>query len=248
MTSLREWAAEGPFTLALSSAFFGFYAHCGVTRALDEFGLKPRKYTGSSAGALIGACLASGMDVPQIYDLLTTVKKRDFWDPGFGPGLLRGRKFRALLDQHLVADFGALKSPLEIAAFDLLSCRTRFLNSGSVSAAVAASCAVPGLFHPVRIGGRIYYDGGLFNKAGLSAQNDEERVLCVYLESRGLSGAYERRTTFPKPMKNRKILRFTGLPFVGPDRLDRGPAAHAESWARARAALDLPADAEIIDA
>lgn len=248
MMSLREWAAEGPFTLALSSAFFGFYAHCGVTRALDELGLRPRKYTGSSAGALIGASLASGMTIPALYDLLTSVKKEDFWDPALGPGLLRGRKFRRLLDDHLVPDFSAARVPLEIAAFDILSCRTRFLNSGSVSAAVAASCAVPGLFHPVRIGGKLYYDGGLFNKAGLRPEHEDERVLCVYLESRGWSGAYERRTTFPKPMKNRRVLRFTGLPFVSYDKLDRGPAAHDEAWARAKNAFERPALGEIIDA
>lgn len=246
--TLREWAAEGPFTLALSSAFFGFYAHAGITSALSEHGLRARKFTGSSAGALIGAYLASGLRHEEIYDLLTSVRKEDFWDPAPGLGLLRGEKFRGLLKTHLAPDFGSVKHPLEIAVFDLFSCRTRFLSEGSIPAAVAASCAVPGLFHPVRIGRRYYYDGGLFLKSGLRQDLAEERVLCLYLESQGWSGAYERRTTFSSPMKNRRVLRFTGLPSLNYDRLDRGPQAHEEARERTRKAMDRPFVGDVIDA
>ena len=39
--TLREWLAQGPFTLAMSSGFFGFFAHAGVLLALREAGLAP---------------------------------------------------------------------------------------------------------------------------------------------------------------------------------------------------------------
>lgn len=81
--TLLAWLREAPFTLSLSSTFFGFYAHCGVLivsthritmicscdnetvwadskcvrtlQALEEAGLDPAKFCGSSAGAIIAA-------------------------------------------------------------------------------------------------------------------------------------------------------------------------------------------------
>ena len=34
---LEDWLRAEPFTLALSSGFFGFYAHCGALQARDSF-------------------------------------------------------------------------------------------------------------------------------------------------------------------------------------------------------------------
>lgn len=50
-----------------------------------------------------------------------------------------------------------------------------------VGAAVAASCSVPGLFAPVRIGGREYVDGGVWSPTNLDAApaGRGSQVLCV---------------------------------------------------------------------
>lgn len=42
--TLQTWLEENPFTLALSSGFFGFYAHAGFLKALEERGLAPERY------------------------------------------------------------------------------------------------------------------------------------------------------------------------------------------------------------
>ena len=34
--TLAEWLAAGPFTLAMSSSFFGFYAHAGAIQVSDS--------------------------------------------------------------------------------------------------------------------------------------------------------------------------------------------------------------------
>ena len=54
MSTLRRWLSEGPFTLDMSSGFFGFFAHAGVVSVLEEEQLFPARVSGSSAGALIG--------------------------------------------------------------------------------------------------------------------------------------------------------------------------------------------------
>src|SRR6266568_9273645 len=40
--TLRAWLAEAPFTLGLSSGFFGFFAHAGVVSVLEEEVCLPR--------------------------------------------------------------------------------------------------------------------------------------------------------------------------------------------------------------
>ena len=50
-TTLHDHLAQRPFALAMSSGFFGFFAHAGVLRALDEASLRPTRLSGSSAGA-----------------------------------------------------------------------------------------------------------------------------------------------------------------------------------------------------
>jgi NTE family protein len=51
----------------------------------------------------------------------------------------------------------------------------------SVAEAVAASCAVPGLFSPVEIGGREYVDGGVWSPTNLdlARAGSGDRVLCL---------------------------------------------------------------------
>ena len=41
--TLSEWLREGPFSLTLSSGFFGFFAHAGLVTVLEDEGLLPRR-------------------------------------------------------------------------------------------------------------------------------------------------------------------------------------------------------------
>jgi NTE family protein len=47
--------------------------------------------------------------------------------------------------------------------------------------AVAASCAIPGIYHPVTIGGRRYVDGGIRSTSNLDLLRDEELDLVICL-------------------------------------------------------------------
>jgi NTE family protein len=53
--------------------------------------------------------------------------------------------------------------------------------AASLADAVAASCAIPGFYHPVRIGSRRYIDGGMYSAANLdlAAGADANLVVCV---------------------------------------------------------------------
>ena len=89
-----DWLKEKPFSLSLSSGFFGFFAHCGFMSVLEERQLLPARISGSSAGALIAGLWAAGLDTDYIYRVLSTGKRDDFWDPHLGLGFLEGKRFR----------------------------------------------------------------------------------------------------------------------------------------------------------
>jgi NTE family protein len=138
--------------------------------------------------------------------------------------------------------------PLTVPVFDLRTLRTRFVSEGAVATAVAASCAVPLLFRPVRVQGRPSLDGGMLEKAGLPPAPAAERSLCIFVQSTGLTGAYERKTSRHHFGANRRALRFAALPRVLPHDLESGQRAYAEAYARTQAALRAPAQVGVQNA
>lgn len=166
---------------------------------MEGAGLGPAAYGGTSAGALIAAFAAAGLDAGQIRDRLLRLRRADFWDPaplaalldaarGRGvTGMLAGARFRALLEETLpvkrIEDCGA---PLVLVSTDVSSARPRIHERGSLAEAVHASCAYPGLFRAVRSGGAELWDGGLVDKAPLLALVERvpvDALLVHYLPS-----------------------------------------------------------------
>ncbi|MBX5481434.1 MAG: patatin-like phospholipase family protein [Myxococcaceae bacterium] len=200
------------FGVVLSAGFFGFYGHAGFLKALHAAGLEPSAWAGSSAGGLIAAHAAAGSSVGEIEALLRKQTRRHFWDPdpvgtlidavkgghAFS-GLLKGDRFRALIESSLpVRRFEDCRTPLLLVATNLSRARSQVFTSGELSPAVHATCAYPGLFRAVRLGGDLFWDGGIVDKAPLVALAESEpggnldAFLVHYLPSRTrdrLSGA-----------------------------------------------------------
>ncbi|MCA9541010.1 MAG: patatin-like phospholipase family protein [Myxococcales bacterium] len=180
--------------VALSSAFFGFYAHTGFLRALRARGVEPVAYSGSSAGALVAA-FAAGGGLDRLPPLFAHLQRSDFWDPSlpFGrpPGLLRGDRFRALLATHLPVDrFEHCAHKLVTVATDLSRGARHTDFSGPLAPAVHASCALPLLFRPVRRDGALHADGGIVDKVPLTAlleHAEVDAVLVHFIPSAGLA-------------------------------------------------------------
>jgi NTE family protein len=242
--SLADHLADRSFALALSSGFFGFYAHAGVAEALEEAGLRPSRLSGSSAGALVAGLWAAGMPAAEMTAELALLERADFWDPAPGLGLLRGELFRRRLERLLpVGSFAACRVPLSVSAFDLGARRTVVLEAGDLASALVASCAFPGLLQPVRREGRLLSDGGIADRpglAGLRAQPAGEATLYHCLTSRS-PWRRRRSPVFAVPERRDTItLRISGLPRVNPFRLAAGRAAIAAARDAARRALASP--------
>jgi NTE family protein len=168
--------------LALGSGGARGLAHIAVLEALDDLGMKPTAIAGASIGALIGAAYAAGMPGKEIrhYAIALAhgrgeIRRRlmqsragtlsDFFAGSFSQATqMDAEKFCAqFLPEQVPADFSALDIPLTVMATDLHRRQEVRLSSGPLHPAVAASIAIPGLFRPVVIDGRILIDGGTTN-------------------------------------------------------------------------------------
>lgn len=149
--------------LALGGGFARGMAHIGVLQALESHGIAVDLVAGTSAGSLVGALYAAGMD-PWVME--RSVQQMNW------RGLVRLKLRRdGLLDAEglerfvlgMVGDltFDQLKLPFVATATDLMTGEEVLLNAGRVSTAIRASCAFPGIFLPVRIGPHTLVDGGL---------------------------------------------------------------------------------------
>lgn len=166
--------------LALGAGGARGFAHIPVIEALDELGVRPAAIAGSSMGAIIGAGMASGMTGAEIREyVLETIGKRSIvanrlWS--LGPATMRDalggfrlgqfnlhRILEAFLPDAIPADFADLGIPLKIVATDYYGQHEVVCEEGSLFDAIAASSALPALFMPVHLGGRVMIDGGIFN-------------------------------------------------------------------------------------
>ncbi len=227
--------AAQPFELILSSGFFGFFAHAGVVRALEELGLRPALVGGSSAGALVSGMWAAGLSAEAIRDRLFSLKREDFWDPDplffLRGGILRGERFAALLDDALastgVSAMEDCKTPVRLVVFDVAARRAVALSSGSLASAIRASCTVPGMFQPTRIDGRAYLDGGITDRAGILAATPGAPVLYHHLPAKSPWRRFTPMLNRPPDRVGLTMLCEPALPRLSPWHLDRGPHAYA---------------------
>jgi NTE family protein len=180
--SPRRAPKHKTFALVLGVGGARSLAQIAAIEALDEMGLRPAAIAGSSFGALIGAAYAAGMTGKQMrrhaialahdrggilarLNAARAAPLAQWLTAPFGnPVLIDAAKFCDLfLPPAVPDDFAKLTVPLTVVATDLHGrCEVAF-SSGALKPAVAASMAIPGLFRPVEIDGRVLVDGAAVN-------------------------------------------------------------------------------------
>jgi len=191
--------------VVFSSGFFGFFAHAGCLKALEELGIKPAGYAGTSSGAIAAAFAAAGLSAEQIRAILFNLRKQDFWDPEpwyktvasalrlfkGSLGYLEGERFRQLLERNLpVQQFQELKTPCVIVGANITKKKREVFSSGSICDAVQASGTIPWTFKMKRIGENYFLDGGLIDKAPLEALRTHvpvDAIIVHYIASQELT-------------------------------------------------------------
>ena len=154
----------------------------GMLRALLERDIVPDVVVGTSAGAWNGSVLAADPTLAAV-DRLAAVWEQMRGDVIF-PGGRLARAWNLLTkDDHLfsdeglraVVDLGAtpprfddLAIPLRVIACDLETGEEVVLACGPLRPALMATAALPGLFPPVRLAGRVLVDGAVVDTVPLS--------------------------------------------------------------------------------
>ncbi|HEY6970259.1 MAG TPA: patatin-like phospholipase family protein [Candidatus Angelobacter sp.] len=138
--------------LALSGGSVRGIAHIGVIKVLSEYGIRPAIVVGTSAGSLIGAGIAAGMNWRELKKMAESV----FW-----PSLLNGAKLEQFCSRHLPSSFAELSLPFAAIATTLPRKRTVILTTGRLVPAISASCSVRLVRRPVRLNGERLKDGGI---------------------------------------------------------------------------------------
>ena len=167
---------------ALSGGFIKGFAHLGVIQALLEHDIKPDIISGVSAGALAGVFYADGNEPYRVLDYFSGHKFQDLTKLVIPKvGLFALGEFIDFLKSNLKAQkLEDLKLPLIITATDLDHGRSMHFHKGNIAERVAASCCMPVLSTPVKIGNTHYVDGGLLMNLPVSTiRNECEKVVAV---------------------------------------------------------------------
>lgn len=151
--------------LALSGGAVRGIAHIGVLKYLEEREIKPCCLAGTSAGSIVGALYCSGKTVEDLQRIASTISWKDLVKFSFPQvGIIDSKRLLRIIKEHIgETTFDELKIPLIINAVDLLSGKEIIIEDGIVAEAVQASCAIPGIFTPVKRNQYLLVDGGLLD-------------------------------------------------------------------------------------
>jgi NTE family protein len=200
--------------LALGGGGARGLAHIPILEAFDELGVKPKIMAGTSIGAIFAAAYASGMTGRQIrahtqevlrnrLDLVRDLyaarvrTTRRIWNvfPASSAFLAAERLLDIILPPRIARDFAHLAIPLKIVASDFYAQEPVVLDSGPLRQAIAASIALPVIFEPVLVDGRVLIDGGLVNPLPFDLLCGEADLTVAV----DVSGAPVRRTDRERP-------------------------------------------------
>jgi NTE family protein len=149
----------------------------GMLRALAESSVVPEVILGTSIGAVNGALFAADPSVEGVTQLTRLWLESNLAEVN-AAGLLRRAGTLARTGTHVqslteirarlvralpVARVEELQIPFQCVAASIERAAEHWFDSGDLADVVLASCAVPGLLPPVKIGDEHFIDGGIVN-------------------------------------------------------------------------------------
>ena len=224
------------------------FAHVGAWKAIQEAQIPVAGIIGTSTGAMMGAALAGGRSVEELEEHSRRFRRRDVmklnrravWIKGIrSPSMFHGGTLRRfILDLLPTEQWLELTIPLMVNAVDLASGEMVWFGDGNdqdvaLADAVYASAALPVLFPPAELGGRMLIDGGALDMLplGKAAEMGATRIIAIdvgagpHVDARavmdgGLVAVHQRVFSMMAGRNRRESVRnWTGVPltYVQPD-------------------------------
>ena len=161
----REHLNNPDVALVLGGGGARGMAHVGVIKVLAEAGVPINLIAGTSAGSIVGAIYADQGSAKQVYNTFYNIGFWDIADFNNVPskdGIMQGYQLQKFLLKHMKArSFAQLKIPFIVTTTNFITGNVFAITSGPVAPAVQASAAIPGLYDPVHLYGKILIDGGM---------------------------------------------------------------------------------------
>jgi NTE family protein len=185
-------------------------AALGLLKVLDREGIAIDMVVGCSGGSLYAAFIGLGVDVAVAEEMTRRLWTRELTKRRHYPSLLRAmlpqlfpfRESFGLVDDRLILQrletafgkhmFEDARIPLYLTATDFHNGEQKVFSSGRLVDAIRASIAIPYVFQPWSVDGRLYVDGFLTDPmpVGVAIKHGADVIVTLGFES-----AYQRRTT-----------------------------------------------------
>lgn len=163
-------------SLVIGSGGVKCAAAIGLWNVLQQENIHVDSLVGCSGGSLYCALMANGVDLKSMQEMSNRLWTKDVMQgytenlKASKDGTLRFTERSGLVDDTVLNanlrnvfgdwSFGDLKLPLKVVATDLLSAEKVILSEGNVADALRASVAIPIIFPPWEVNGRLLIDGG----------------------------------------------------------------------------------------
>ncbi len=147
------------------------FAHVGVLKILETNKIPIHLIVGTSVGSVVGSFYASGLSAFDLQKLSFSVEQRDIVDLTLPDnGFIKGEKLEEFVNNTVKhTPMEKLRVPFFAVATEIQTGQETVFGRGNTGQAVRASCAIPGVFRPVKIGDKVYVDGGVVSPVAVEA-------------------------------------------------------------------------------
>ncbi|WP_299010427.1 patatin-like phospholipase family protein [uncultured Tenacibaculum sp.] len=180
---LKDLDPKTPINLVLSGGAEKGVAHVALLEKLEELHIKINAISACSSGSLVGSMYASGIKPQEILNFFRTTEIFQYsWITIAKPGIFNSYNYARLIQDKIKSTFEELEIPLTVSTTNLNKCATQYFYEGELLKPVLASCAVPGLFNPIKIDDMLYSDGGIIDNFPTTPfENSEYPVIGSYV-------------------------------------------------------------------
>ncbi|MFK7909690.1 MAG: patatin-like phospholipase family protein [Akkermansiaceae bacterium] len=199
-SSSKNGAEPSRIAVSLQSSFLGFFAHAGFINALTASGIYPQKISGSSAGALVAAAYASGLQGNALRDYILNPKLQGsfrewsailriplvmafYHGHGFVTGKKATRYLRETLPVGMIEDTPLAE--LSISVSNLTEQRGEIVHQGEIAPYVVASCAAAPVIRSQEIDGQHFIDGGFTDESPFEQWLDDPDIDTIIIHRIG---------------------------------------------------------------
>lgn len=151
--------------LVLSGGAALGFAHIGVIKVLEKYGIPIDIVVGTSMGGLVAAAYSVGLTTDEMTEFACKFKNINFVDVNFdSSGIFSGKGMMRNINKFIPdIKIEELGKKFACVAFDLITEKEYVFKKGKLRDAVRSTISIPALFTPYKVGKMSLVDGGIIN-------------------------------------------------------------------------------------